>query len=188
MAYLKQSLPYDEKVLLQMTARNGQEEGQYGRKFKYSFAWNNRPFDHSATLNEEKTLQKVTPGDAVYAKKIKNQYGNDQIYWDLTDGSPARTMPSSAPQKNPDPPVPAAPSLEAVARQKQISLAGVYQARLSAGMDTEKAREAAITDVAWLERTAANLAVNDGDNQEPKFADEPGHKASVTIEEVNQVF
>lgn len=78
-------------------------------------------------------------------------------------------------------------SLEQKARQKQISLAGVYQARLSSGMETEKAREAAISDVAWLERTAANLAVNDGFNQEPKFAPEP-HKPSVTIDEVNQAF
>lgn len=67
-------------------------------------------------------------------------------------------------------------SLEQKARQKQISLAGVYQARLSAGMETEKAREAAIADVAWLERTAANLAVNDGVNQEPEFADEPAKR------------
>lgn len=79
-------------------------------------------------------------------------------------------------------------SLEQKARQKQISLAGVYQARLSAGMETEKAREAAITDVAWLERTAANLAVNDGFNQEPKFAPELVHKPSVTIDEVNHAF
>lgn len=79
-------------------------------------------------------------------------------------------------------------SLEQKARQKQISLAGVYQARLSSGMETEKAREAAISDVAWLERTAANLAVNDGFNQEPKFAPELVHKPSVTIDEVNQAF
>lgn len=79
-------------------------------------------------------------------------------------------------------------SLEQKARQKQISLAGVYQARLSSGMETEKAREAAISDVAWLERTAANLAVNDGFNQEPEFAPELVHKPSVTIDEVNHAF
>lgn len=82
-------------------------------------------------------------------------------------------------------------SLEQKARQKQISLAGVYQARINSGMPTAEARAAAIEDVAWLEKTAANLAVNDGINQEPKFADDVPvvlHESSVTIEEVNKAF
>lgn len=59
-------------------------------------------------------------------------------------------------------------NLEQKAKQKQISLAGVYQARLNSGMETDKARAAAIEDVAWLEKTGRNLAMVD-DNQ---FADE----------------
>lgn len=60
-------------------------------------------------------------------------------------------------------------SLEQQVKQKQISLAGVYQARLASGKATEEARTLAIMDVAWLESTALNLAMTP---HESKFADE----------------
>ncbi len=119
MAFLKPSLPENEHVVLEMTARLGQESGNFGPKFKYQFAWNNRPFDHDASMNEEKVLQKAMPGMKLQAKKVKNPHGTGfMIYWDiLTESEVARaatntnsvqvppasvTLPNPVPQKTPD--------------------------------------------------------------------------------------
>lgn len=102
MPYLKPSLPENEHVVLEMTGRLGQETGEYGPKWKYQFAWNNKPFDHDATMNEEKVLQKAMPGMTLQAKKVPNPHGKGfMIFWDiLTASDVARAAANPQPAGN----------------------------------------------------------------------------------------
>ena len=123
-------MPVDTPVVVQMVNRLGVDNsGIHGSRFKYSMAWNNKPFEHDATMNEEKNLQKVMPGQFVQGKKVKNQYGNFMIFWDiLTDQEVARAgltaMPApggySPTATNPEPPKEEKTDWEKIALSKII--------------------------------------------------------------------
>lgn len=89
MAYLKQSLPEATPVPVVISARLGQEEGKFGPQFKYQVTWNGQTYDHSASLTEEKALQRFQPGQAATVEKKKNSFGTLSLFWTADHGVPA---------------------------------------------------------------------------------------------------
>ena len=160
-----------------MVNRLGQEQGEFGPRFKYAMSWDNKPFDHDATMNEEKVLQSVMPGQYIQGTKKKNQYGKFMIFWvtvsesdvkraGLTPSAHTPPAPAKAPVPTPD------YELEKKAHDKKLGLAGIVQAMLTKGnsdyeitgdpADGARTRTAKQW-VAWIANESKNMAIAEQD-------------------------
>lgn len=133
--------------------------------YEYTFLANGKP--HTENIwpkTHDYVLQKAVKGDICRAA-LEGQYVNWSI---LPRGEEVLAMPNpTTTQSIRRERAVVKEDIAGVAHDWKLGIAGVYQARLAAGMETTEARKKAIEDAKWIREAAGYLAVDPNYQYQP---------------------